>query len=172
MTNGESGPSAYRPRYGPVDGPEHGEYSAADDGFSPVPARPFEFGGTSDDTDQSLSASSAPATGDPALGRATQERLPRKFTPALGVLALVLAASTVVLLSAGISLAVDGDYAASTAVAFAGITTSILGFLLGGIAVITRRGRWAGAIGMAVSVVANPVVLTHLLAWASGLVAA
>jgi hypothetical protein len=88
-------------------------------------------------------------------------------TATLGTTALALGALTALLVVIGINLAVGDDFAASTAVGVIAVGVSIAGFLLGGVAVITRRGRLLGVVAVVVCVLANPVVLTRLLDFAT-----
>ena len=83
----------------------------------------------------------------------------------LGAFSLAFAALTVVLLVTGLTLAFGKDYAASTSVGFAAIASSIIGFIMGGAAVIMQRGRALGLVAVVVSVLANPVALTQILGW-------
>ena len=99
---------------------------------------------------------------------ATKARAPRK-APALGILALVLGIGAVVVVVVGINSATAGDYAPATTLAYAAIAASISGFLLGGVAVITARGRGIGGLAMVICVLANPVVLRQILDYASQL---
>ena len=88
-----------------------------------------------------------------------------------GVSALALSLLTVILLVIGIQLALGGNYTFSAAVAYVGVGTSAVGFLLGLIAAITDRGRGSGLTAMIISVATNPLILTAVLGWASGLIA-
>ena len=116
------------------------------------------------------SVESAPEVADDAdeADVATAAGTPRPPTPVPGLIALLLSATTVALLSSGISLALANDFSASSAAGLGAIGTSIAGFLLGGVAVITGRGRGWGAIAMVVSVLANPVILTNILGFVAG----
>jgi hypothetical protein len=68
----------------------------------------------------------------------------------------------------GVDVALAGDYAASRSIAYTTIGFSILGFVVGGIALVLGRGRSWAIVGMVVSVLANPIVLTVVLGWFSG----
>ena len=94
----------------------------------------------------------------------------RRPTPVHGLLGVACAIATVVLLVVGINLALGGDYSASRIVAFVAVGTSIVGFFLGGVSVILRRGRELGIVAMVVSVLANPVLLAEGLGWAHTLI--
>jgi hypothetical protein len=91
----------------------------------------------------------------------------RRPSPIVGLLALFIAIATVVMLIIGVDVALAGDYAASRSVAYATIGLSILGFVLAGIAIVMNRGRSWAIVGMVVSVLANPIVLTVVLGWFS-----
>jgi len=88
-----------------------------------------------------------------------------------GISALALSLLTIILLVIGIQLALAGNFTFSAAVAYVGVGTSAVGFLLGSIAAITDRGRGSGLTAMIVSVATNPLILTAVLGWASGFVA-
>lgn len=94
----------------------------------------------------------------------------RRPTPVHGLLGVACAIATVVLLVVGINLALAGDYSASRVVAFVAVGASIVGFFLGGVSVILRRGRELGIAAMIVCVVANPVLLAQVLGWAHALI--
>jgi hypothetical protein len=89
----------------------------------------------------------------------------RRPTPVHGLLGIACAIATVALLVTGINLALIGDFDTSRVIAFVAVGASILGFLLGGISVILRRGTALGVVAMVVCVVANPVLLAQVLGW-------
>ena len=93
----------------------------------------------------------------------------RRPSPIPGLLALFLAIVTVVLLIIGVDVALRGDYAASRGIAYSTIGTSLVGVIIGIIAVLARRGRVWGIIGIVVCVLANPYVLTTVLGWFSSM---
>ncbi len=97
---------------------------------------------------------------------AAKTRAPRR-APAVGILALLLGIGAVVVVVVGINSATAGDYATATTLAYAAIAASISGFLIGGVAAITARGRGLGVLAMAICVPANPVVLMHILDYTS-----
>ena len=88
----------------------------------------------------------------------------------LGVIALVLAVVAVILVVVGITLALGDQFFASRIVGYSAIAISIVGFLVGGAALILRRGRLWGVLAMVICVLANPVILTGLLNAAGTLV--
>lgn len=94
----------------------------------------------------------------------------RRPTPVHALLATLCAVVTLVLLVVGINLALGGDYSASRVVAFVAVGASIVGFFLGGVSVILRRGRELGIAAMVVCVLANPVLLAQVLGWAHTLI--
>ena len=93
----------------------------------------------------------------------------RRPSPIPGLLALFLAIVTVVLLIIGVDVALRGDYAASRGVAYSTIGTSLVGVIIGIIALIAGRGRVWAVIGIVVCVLANPYVLTAVLGWFSSM---
>lgn len=142
MTSGDdvrySRPEFLRSYGGPVDGPydpDSGEQAA---GHPVAPYEPVDI---------------------------TLTRGPRRNGPALGVFACVLAGVTVILFATGMSLAVGDDFLTSRYVGYFAIAASIAGFLVGGFAAITGRGRAWGAWAMVVSVLANPVLLAQALGY-------
>jgi hypothetical protein len=156
MAGNESDPGGYRPRYSPVEGefvPLHTglvptNSSGADDGYRGYTDKPS---GSSDDDVE-------------------PERGPRRSYRSLtGVISLLFAAATVFLFTRGMVLAVDDQFIAARALGFVAIGISIVGFLIGGVAVITGRGRLYGAIAMVFCVIANPVLLTQVLGGAEQL---
>jgi len=103
--------------------------------------------------------------GAASAGTTTAGRTAGRVRWLLGAFSLAFAALTVVLLITGLTLGFGKDYAASTSVAFAAIASSIVGFIMGGAAVITHRGRALGVVAVVLSVLANPVALTQILGW-------
>ena len=82
-----------------------------------------------------------------------------------GALSLLGALACVVVDAIAIATAVDGGYLAATLLAQFAIVVTVVTFAMGLYGAITARGRRAGVIGAAVSVVANPLVLVALLAF-------
>jgi uncharacterized membrane protein YcjF (UPF0283 family) len=87
----------------------------------------------------------------------------------LGVVALMAALVTIVLVIVGITDAIRGGYAASTSLAYVATGVSIVAVLGGLGAILLDRGRGWGAVAIVLGLVANPLLLTKLLGWASGL---
>lgn len=87
----------------------------------------------------------------------------------LGMAAAGAGAATVVATIAGIGTAEIGRFLVGTLFAYLGTGTSVVAVLCGAAAVVTRRGRAWGAVGIVLGVLASPPVLTRVLAWASGL---
>ena len=101
-------------------------------------------------------------SGAAAAGAATRRPLP------LGALALTAAVVFAVMHGVAVATAADGGYAAATALAWAVIVGTVASLLLGAAAVVQRRGRRWGAIAIAVSLLANPLVLVWLLGAVGG----
>jgi hypothetical protein len=89
----------------------------------------------------------------------------RRPTPVHGLLGIVCAIGTIALLVTGINLALGGEFGASRVLAFVAVAVSVVGFLLGGVSVILRRGTALGIVAMVVCVVANPMLLAQVLGW-------
>jgi hypothetical protein len=87
----------------------------------------------------------------------------------LGVIALLASIVTIVLVIVGITDAIRGEYASSTGLAYIATGVSIVAVLGGLGAVLFDRGRGWGAVAIVLGLAANPVLLTKLLGWASGL---
>ena len=91
----------------------------------------------------------------------------RPRVPWLGVLAIGFGLLAAVATGLGVGSAAGGaaDGAADGARwwAYAAIGCGILGVIAGVAAVATRRGRAAGVAGIALSLIANPWILTRLL---------
>jgi hypothetical protein len=87
----------------------------------------------------------------------------------LGVLAVGAALVTGALVWAGISSAMDGKFGPATSLAYFATGTSIVAVLGGICALVLDRGRGWGLAAIAIGLVANPLVLTRILDWASGL---
>lgn len=100
-----------------------------------------------------------------ARGRDGARQGRRRPTPVHGLLGLACAIATVALFVTGLNLALVGDFETSRVVAFIAVGASIVGFLLGGVSVILRRGTALGVIAMVLCVGANPVLLAQLLGW-------
>jgi hypothetical protein len=105
------------------------------------------------------------ASGDWAGARSGR----RRPTPVHALLGTLFWVITVALFITGLTLGIGDDYATSRVIAFIAIGTSIVGFLLGGIAVVLNRGRELGIAAMVLCVVSNPLVLAELLGWISSL---
>jgi hypothetical protein len=96
---------------------------------------------------------------------------PEKRRPGtlLGVLALLAAIVTGVLVWVGISWAMDDRFGPATSLAYVATGTSVAAVLGGICALVLDRGRGWGLAAIAIGLVANPLVLTRILGWASGL---
>lgn len=106
---------------------------------------------------------------NPALPAArVVAELPRK-TITLGVVSLAFGVLTTVLLFLGIGMALSGSWAASITVGYIAVAASALAIATGLFAATTGRGRWWGVAGVVLGVAANPLLLTRLLGWMSGL---
>ena len=93
---------------------------------------------------------------------------PRR-APWVGVVSVLLAVATVVVLIFAVSVATDGALATGSTLAWVGIALSIAAVLTGLTAIIVRRGTLWGIIGIVLGLFANPFVLLSLLQLASGL---
>jgi hypothetical protein len=93
----------------------------------------------------------------------------RRPTPVHALLSVLFWVITVALFITGLNLGIADDYATSRVIAFIAIGTSIVGVLLGGVAVVLNRGRELGITAMVLCVVSNPLVLAELLGWVSNL---
>jgi hypothetical protein len=94
---------------------------------------------------------------------------PRRPGALLGVVAAIAAVATVIVVIVGIRASVSGDYATGTTLAYVATGLSIVAVLGGLGAVFRDRGRGWGAIAIVIGLAANPLVLTQLLRWVSGL---
>jgi len=86
-----------------------------------------------------------------------------------GILSFVLALLTVAGVATGIALATSDLYLLATYAAWGAIGASILAVLLGIVAAIGRFGRGWAVAGVALGVIANPVLLTTALDRIGGL---
>ncbi|PRY67034.1 hypothetical protein B0I08_108118 [Glaciihabitans tibetensis] len=102
----------------------------------------------------------------PGIRPRTRNRRP---TPIHALLGILFWAATVVLTAVGMNLALGGDYATSQVIAFIAAGCSVLGFILGGIAVLLRRGDGLGIVAMVLCLVSNPLLLAKVLGWLSEL---
>lgn len=87
----------------------------------------------------------------------------RPRVPWLGVLAIGLGLLAAVATGLGVGSAAGGAADGARWWAYAAIGCGILGVIAGVAAVATRRGRAAGVAGIALSLIANPWILTRLL---------
>ena len=85
--------------------------------------------------------------------------------PWLGVLSLLLGVATATVTGLGVVAVAAGDGDRALWFAITGIACGILGALVGFVAVAGSRGVGAGLVGMALSIVGNPWVLSRLLEW-------
>lgn len=92
-------------------------------------------------------------------------RGPRRWP---GLLACGLAVLMLIATGAGIQVASSGDFALSTALAYAAIALSAAAILFGVIAIAKRWARGAGVVGALVAVAGNPLVLLYVLKSLSG----
>lgn len=103
----------------------------------------------------------------PARARKADDR-PRPGT-ALGVLAVLAAFATIIIVWVGITSAMTGKYALGTTLAYFATGTSIVAVVGGICAIVLDRGRGWGAVAIVVGLAANPLILTRVLSWVSGL---
>jgi drug/metabolite transporter (DMT)-like permease len=92
-------------------------------------------------------------------------RGPRRWP---GILACVLAVLMLAATASGIQIASTRDYTTSTALAYVAIGLSAAAILFGLIAILRRRARGAGIVGVVVAVLGNPLVLVYVLNSLSG----
>ena len=85
-----------------------------------------------------------------------------------GLLAVVAAALFAVMHGAAVAAASAGDFATATVLAWTVIVGTIATLLLGAASVVLGRGRRWGVLAIALSVVANPLVLTRVLGFFGG----
>jgi hypothetical protein len=81
----------------------------------------------------------------------------------LGGISLLLAILSGVADALAIGLAVERNDEVSTIFVIVAICTSILAFCIGIVALVTGRGRLAGAIGIVLAVLTNPLSLIAIL---------
>jgi hypothetical protein len=100
----------------------------------------------------------------PADGEAERHFDPRASRwGLLGAAALVVAALALVTQAIAIIVASASDFAAGTVLGYLAIGLSVLSVAGGVAAVVTRRGRHAGAVGIALGVVGNPLFVLGVL---------
>jgi hypothetical protein len=87
----------------------------------------------------------------------------------LGVVALLAALLTIILVVVGVTSAMHGDYAGGSALAYVATGSSIVAVLGGLAAILFHRGRGWGIIAVVLGLAADPLLLTQVLKWASGL---
>jgi hypothetical protein len=87
----------------------------------------------------------------------------------LGGLSFGAAALTALIVWIGISQAFGGHYASSINLAYVATGVSVLAVIGGGAAIVFNRGRGWGAAAIVLGLLSTPLILTHLLAWMSGL---
>lgn len=104
----------------------------------------------------------------PAGRRSAPKDRPRPGT-ALGVIAVLVAIGTVVIVWIGINSAISGKFQLGTTLAYFAVGASIAAVLAGISAIVLDRGRGWGAVAIAIGLAANPLVLTRVLDWAGGL---
>ena len=92
--------------------------------------------------------------------------------PWLGLLSVVLGLLACTATGLGVVSAAGGAAADAQWLAVAGIGCGILGALIGFVAVAAGRGVGSGLLGMALSLIGNPWILTRLLDWVGSLVGA
>jgi CBS domain containing-hemolysin-like protein len=90
-------------------------------------------------------------------------------TRILGLVSVVAALLTIVLLWMGMSFALGDRNLVSTYLAYIAIGTSVVATIGGASAIVLHRGRAMGAVAIVVGLLANPLVLTRLLNLAGGL---
>lgn len=157
-------PMAYRPSFGPVDD----EWRPADEAARPRTREFVRIDGASGLVEY-VPGEFVPRGAGRDEVRARRARRWARAMPGMG--ALLLGLLTAVLLVVGIELALGDNYSMSRAVAYVAIAFSVAGLLVGGAAVILGRGRNWGIPAVILCVIANPVILTKVLGWASGFLA-
>ena len=98
------------------------------------------------------------------------ESKPRRRTVWLGLGALALALLTAVLTGLAVSAATAGDESGAQWLAIVAIAASILSFLSGVFALMTRRGRLLGGLTAVLAIAANPWILLQVLDFFSNFV--
>jgi hypothetical protein len=87
----------------------------------------------------------------------------------LGVLSFGAGLFTALATTAGILLAMGGEFEASILIAYLATGASVVAVLCGAAAVVTGRGRAWGALAIVIGILSSPPLLTRLLGLASGL---
>ena len=93
---------------------------------------------------------------------------PRAPTAAFGWVALSLAALCVIADVVAVMLAVQRSWVSATQIAEGTNVATAIVFVVGLFAAWRKRGRWLGVAAMVVAVLANPFILSHLLAFLAG----
>jgi hypothetical protein len=93
----------------------------------------------------------------------------RSSAGAPGVLAVIAAALFAAVHVAAIVVGVGGDYRTATILAWVAIVGTALTLVMGVVAFVRGRGRGWSAVAVAVSIVANPLILTRILVFFEGL---
>jgi hypothetical protein len=94
---------------------------------------------------------------------------PPRRSSTLGVVAFTAAIATVAVVAMGIFSAESGEFAVATGLAYFAIAVSVVAVAGGLFALFLGRGRGWGVAGVLIGGLASPLVLTRLLALASGL---
>lgn len=96
------------------------------------------------------------------------QRPTRTPTAALGWIALAIAALCVIADVVAVVLAAQRSWETATLIAQASNLSTVIAFVAGVFAVGSRPSRALGIVAMVLAVLANPFVLTHLLAFLAG----
>lgn len=131
-----------------------------------------------DETLRFLDGESAPARAAPDAGAgntdadtpadAPRATRPRRHPRWPGLLSVALGVLTAVLTGVGVAVASDGGFVVATAIAWTAVAVSVAGVVLGVAAVVARLGRRWGVAGIALCLLADPLILTALLGAAAG----
>jgi hypothetical protein len=102
-------------------------------------------------------------------GGTERDDAPRQTGPALGITSVALAIVTIVVMAVGLATSLRGEFEAGTTLAYVATGMSIVAVLGGLSAVLMGRGRGWGVVAIVLGLIANPLLLTKVLGWASGL---
>lgn len=104
----------------------------------------------------------------PPLAPEQAEPAPRRPRPWVGALAITLGLAAAIVQVVAITTASDGGFEAGIVLGYLAITIAIAAVIAGIAAIIVRRGRRTGVIGIVIGLVANPLLLLVILRFFAG----
>jgi hypothetical protein len=104
----------------------------------------------------------------PPVAPQQAEPAPRRPRPWVGLLAITLGLAAAIVQVIAVTTASDGAFEAGIVLGYLAIIIAIAAVVAGIAAIIVRRGRRIGVIGIVIGLIANPLLLLGILRFFAG----